>query len=470
MNENQNNGQTTTAELPKSDHDYRISNGDKVSLIGIDIYSSPDLSQKEYGLYIYDGTASRPLGNERYQNLAEALQAERGQIKSEIERGAKVERKEREGAPKTENQTPITRTQKDKPEHSADKPHHQSKDTKQSDRPDNKAPEQEGKKVEDTKPNPEKRQDTRGDSQKPQSENENGINWGTVAESAGSTILEGAGIAAAGAGLVALGAVSAPFLLGAGLAFSIGMGINTFFSRANEAMDSGEEDYFGRAAAAGFSDMVPLVDVVGIGEAATGFNYMTGQEMTQQERSEKLGGVMGGAAMDFAPIAGVLTPKTKKTQQKDFVNDVSKEFKKSFKEADGKDKMTKSINAHKATQNKIEKKYGKDQITNEPELGITHFGLDPNGKVRFNMGAKGDIANTKLNVLVELKSYVKLNERGQIEVNKKVGKEWMTTYTNQIFSLELNAKINRDQLTVVITSNGDKIKYNPNKDRWTKMK
>ena len=314
MDENQNNGQTATPELPKSDHDYRISNGDKVSLIGIDIYSSPDLSQKEYGLYRHDGTASRPLGNERYQSLAEALQAERGQIKSEIERGAKVERKEREGAPKTENKTPITRTQKDKPEYSADKPHHQSKDKKQSDRPDNKAPEQEGKKVEDTKPNPEKRQDTRGDSQKPQSENENGINWGTVAESAGSTILKGAGIAAAGAGLVALGAVSAPFLIGAGLAFSIGMGVNTFFTRANEAMDAGEDDYLGNAAAAGISDMVPLIDVVGIGEAATGFNYMTGQEMTQQERSEKLGGVIGGAAMDFIPVAGVVSSKAKKSK------------------------------------------------------------------------------------------------------------------------------------------------------------
>ncbi len=471
MADNQNSGQTPNTVLPKSDHDYRITHGDVISLIGIEIYSNPlDLSQKEYGLYRHDGISSKPLDNERYKSLGEALQAERSQIKSEIERGAKVERKEREGAHKNDSQTPEARIQKEKPEHSLDKPKPHQKEKNQLERSDDKSHGEEGKKPDTLHSNPEKTPDSRIGTPKPQSEGENGVDWGTVADSAGSTILKGAGIAAAGAGLVALGAVSAPFLLGAGLAFSIGMGVNTFFTRANEAMDAGEEDYVGNALTAGISDMVPLIDIVGIGEAATGFNYMTGQEMSQQERSEKLGGVIGSAAMDFTPIAGTLAPKTKKAKQKDFVNDVSREFKKSFKEANGKDKMAKSNIAHQVTQKKIEKKYGKDQITNEPELGITHFGLDPNGKERFNKGARGDIAHTKLDVLVELKSYVKLNKKGQIEVNKKVGKEWMTTYTNQIKSLELNAKVNRDQLTVVITSNGDKIKYNPNTDKWSKMK
>jgi hypothetical protein len=171
----------------------------------------------------------------------------------------------------------------------------------------------------------------RANQETPQTESRNGVDWRTVAESAGSTILKSAGIAAAGAGLVAFGAVSAPFLVGAGLAFSVGMGINTFFLRANEAMDAGEDDYFGRAAAAGISDMVPVIDVVGIGEAATGFNYMTGQEMTQQERSEKLGGLIGGAAMDFAPTAGArvgLTNPAKEMAEKIKTTYKQSEFKK----------------------------------------------------------------------------------------------------------------------------------------------
>lgn len=468
---------STNGEPPKTDHWYRASKGDDTFIFSIERGTafSNDQNNQDYYLHIHRGPSRfKDEPSSRTSNFGDALSFERNYKISLIEQGYKVDRIDLPGKRETLSQTPTTRTQKEKPEHTHDKQKHDKpkpheKEQKQTERPDNIAPEQEGKKVEDPKPNPEKQPDTRVEAQQPQTEGEKGIDWGTVAESAGSSILKGAGIAAAGAGLVAVGAVSAPFLAGAGLAFSIGMGVNTFFSRANEAMDSGVDDYFGSAASAGVSDMVPFIDVVGIGEAATGFNYMTGEEMTQQERSEKVGGLIGSAAMDFAPIAGLITPKTKKALQKDFVNDVAKEFKKSFKEAPGKDKMTKSNIAHKVTQGKILKKYGKDQVVNEPQLGITHFGLNPDSKPKFNHGARGDIANFKLDIIVELKSYVKLNDKGQIEVNKKIGKEWVTTYTNQIKSLELNAKVNRDQLTVVITSNGDKIKFNPNTNKWSKM-
>jgi hypothetical protein len=84
---------------------------------------------------------------------------------------------------KTENQSPATRTQKEKPEHTDHKPKHHEKEKTQTDRPDNKAPEQEGKKVEDLTPNPEKGQDTRGDSSTPQTED-------TKEEYGGGTFLE----------------------------------------------------------------------------------------------------------------------------------------------------------------------------------------------------------------------------------------------------------------------------------------
>src|SRR6185436_9300328 len=125
----------------------------------------------------------------------------------------------------------------------------------------------------------------------------------------------------------ALGAVSAHFLVGAGLAFSIGMGVNTFFTRANEAMDAGEDDYMGRAITAGISDMIPIIDPVGIGEAVSGYNYMTGQEMSQEERSEKIGSVIGGAVMDIAPAAGARIGATKPAKE------MADKFKKSYNES-----------------------------------------------------------------------------------------------------------------------------------------
>ena len=167
MADNQNNGASPTQDLPKSDHIYKVIQGDNTFGIGIDIYDSPDKSHKEYGLYKLDGF-SRPLDNNRYDSLSEAIKAEVKYI-SNLE-GVTAERKPFEGAPKTGSQTPATRTQREKPEHTDDKPKHQEKGKMQSDRLDNKVPEQEGKKVEEPKPNPEKKPDTRIESSQPQTE------------------------------------------------------------------------------------------------------------------------------------------------------------------------------------------------------------------------------------------------------------------------------------------------------------
>ncbi|RZK26269.1 MAG: hypothetical protein EOO43_03315 [Flavobacterium sp.] len=77
---------------------------------------------------------------------------------------------------KVESKTPTSRVQRDKPEYTDDKPKQLESEKKRSDRPDNKAPETEGKRANDFSTNPEKIPEERGGSNKPQTEESSLLN------------------------------------------------------------------------------------------------------------------------------------------------------------------------------------------------------------------------------------------------------------------------------------------------------
>lgn len=281
----------------KTDHWYKASKGDETFLFSIERGTafSNDLKNQDYYLHIYRGpTSSSNDPSSRTSNFGEALSNESKFKTSLIEQGYKIDKIDLSGKPKTDSQTPTTRTQKDKPEHTDDKPKHQEKEKKQTERPDNKAPEQEGKKVEDPKPNPEVSQNGRGNSDKPSGEksnnNDSDFDWGAL----------GIGIAkgAAFVGVAALAGAASPFLL-AGV---IGGGfIYSFMNNVADANRAGAgEGAVGRALLASAPVTSQIISAMELGSESDndnriGFNFITGGDFSKEEWTEKLGGEVAGA-------------------------------------------------------------------------------------------------------------------------------------------------------------------------------
>jgi hypothetical protein len=270
---------------------------------------------------------------------------------------------------------------------------------------------------------------------------------------------------------VAAGFVSTPAVVVFGIVAAIGTGINTFLVRGNEAMDAGEEDWVGRAVTAGVSDMVPVVDPVGWAEVVTGYNYMTGQEMTGHERGQRAGDLTAGAVGDVGGFGAVLGT-TKSVGKKKFLRDTAGEFKDKFgsleKSNPDSPKWEVSTRAHELTQDAMKEKYG-DAIVDEPSMGVSHAGRTE-GKPRYNKGAKSDLWNLDVKANVELKSEVVLSADGELLVPKPVNGKWILTRTDQLESLEIFAKSHPDWSGHVIDSKGHIYTYDAKFGAWFEEK
>lgn len=123
------------------------------------------------------------------------------------------------------------------------------------------------------------------------------ISWGRVAWSAAKTIAIGAAAIVVGAALVAAGIISAPFLIAIGVLTLIGVGLMSFFKRAEEALDEGKTDRTGQAALAAMGD---TVGITGIYEGATGKDAVTDRTLRTTERSDRLGTGIGSVTTILA--------------------------------------------------------------------------------------------------------------------------------------------------------------------------
>jgi hypothetical protein len=123
------------------------------------------------------------------------------------------------------------------------------------------------------------------------------LDWGTVATSAATTAAFGIGTGVLAGAAVAAGVISAPVLLIAGAAILVGMGVNAYLKRADEALQAGQTDFTGRAALAAAGDAVGFSSAY---EGFTGRDAVTGRKFGSQERSEKLGTGIGSVATLFA--------------------------------------------------------------------------------------------------------------------------------------------------------------------------
>ncbi|HSK72861.1 MAG TPA: hypothetical protein VK892_14260 [Pyrinomonadaceae bacterium] len=175
----------------------------------------------------------------------------------------------------------------------------------------------------------------RADKTEPDQErSKEGLDWEIAGKSFGKSLAIGAGMVAIGGVLVAAGVVSVPVLLGVGL----GAGIISLFENANEAKDASAEVSLSKALTKTVSGIVPG-DPVTLLEVGFNYNYMTEQEMTQQERSEKAGSI-GGNLLSGGAAAGVVkgikvNKGNKKNQKSQKENKSPKEVRQGIEESRG---------------------------------------------------------------------------------------------------------------------------------------
>lgn len=128
------------------------------------------------------------------------------------------------------------------------------------------------------------------------------LDAGTVMWEAAKTVATGVGIVAGGAALVGAGVVSAPFVATVGVLAMVGVGMNSFFNRSDEAFKAGQTDPAGAAGLAALGDMVGVTNIV---EGATGKDAVTDRTLGSQERSQRLGtGIGSVGTLILGPKAG----------------------------------------------------------------------------------------------------------------------------------------------------------------------
>jgi RHS repeat-associated protein len=118
------------------------------------------------------------------------------------------------------------------------------------------------------------------------------LDWGTVAWNATKTIGTGVAIVGGSAALVAGGVVSAPFVATVGGLVMVGVAMNSFFKRSDEAFQAGQTDRTGAAALAALGEPFGVTNIV---EGSTGTDAVTDRVLGSQERSERLGTGIGTA-------------------------------------------------------------------------------------------------------------------------------------------------------------------------------
>lgn len=302
----------------------------------------------------------------------------------------------------------------------------------------------------------------------PRQEQNHEFSWALVLEEAAIGLVKAAAIAGAAVGAVALGVVSAPAVAVFGIVASVGMGINTFLVRGMEAMDTDQDDWVGRAVTAGISDMVPVVDPVGWGEAITGFDYMTGQEMTGAQQSQKLGTMISGTVGDMAGVGAVAGGLKTEKQKMRFVWETSDEFSDRFKSLEKSNpdasRFEVSTAAHELTQTALIEKHGPNVI-DEPSVRMGHTGLVEGAKPIFHEGARADVWNKDLKCSIECKATVELRN-GEMLVPKPVDGVWSWERTLQIQSQELFVHSNPDWTAHIVDSRGRVFTYDPKRLRW----
>jgi RHS repeat-associated protein len=116
------------------------------------------------------------------------------------------------------------------------------------------------------------------------------LDAGTVVWEATKTVAMGVGIVAGGAALVGAGVASAPFVATVGVLAMVGVGMNSFFNRSDEAFKAGQTDPAGAAGLAALGDMVGVTNIV---EGYTGKDAVTDRTLGSQERSQRLGTGIG---------------------------------------------------------------------------------------------------------------------------------------------------------------------------------
>ncbi len=119
------------------------------------------------------------------------------------------------------------------------------------------------------------------------------LDWLVFADELVSTALLGAAMAIAAGFGIAAGIISAPFVVVAGgLMLAIG-GTQSFFDRANLALDLSLKDFSGRAALAAAGDPIGITPLV---EGIRGYDVVTGLRLDSYERSRRLGRGAGALA------------------------------------------------------------------------------------------------------------------------------------------------------------------------------
>ncbi|MDO7174040.1 SpvB/TcaC N-terminal domain-containing protein [Mariniflexile sp. AS56] len=130
----------------------------------------------------------------------------------------------------------------------------------------------------------------------------NELDWFEVTRSFLDTFINGALLIMATFALIAVEAITLPFVLVVGLIALVGVGIFSFFSRSNEAEELGMENYESSAALAAIGDPFGVTNII---EGATGRDAVTNRALTTEDRSNRLGSGLGGVALFGAakPIA-----------------------------------------------------------------------------------------------------------------------------------------------------------------------
>ncbi|MGK9264495.1 hypothetical protein KXS15_26640 [Sinorhizobium meliloti] len=130
----------------------------------------------------------------------------------------------------------------------------------------------------------------------------NDLDAGTVVWEATKTVATGAAVVAGGAALVGAGIASAPFVATVGVLVMVGVGMNSFFNRSEEAFKAGQTDPAGAAGLAALGDTIGITNIV---EGATGKDAVTDRTLGSQERSQRLGtGIGSVGTLMLGPKAG----------------------------------------------------------------------------------------------------------------------------------------------------------------------
>jgi hypothetical protein len=270
------------------------------------------------------------------------------------------------------------------------------------------------------------------------------------------------------------GVLAAPVVAGLAVGASVVFGLRSFFDRASEGLDAGTEDWFGRAVVSGASGAVPGLDVVQMLEAAYGSNYMTGEELTPQQRAEMVGGMAGSGAM--AGVARGLSRGRTAAPDSDGpggrgVGDFLEEVADTFADALAREKARRpkasvgeqSTRAHEETQAILVKRHG-DAVGVEQPLGVTHPGVKPaapGADLPWHEGARGDVHHNGLKALVEMKATAWVKDGGLQTPFKR---------PDQTLSLEIFADSNPGWSVHVVDGKGRIFSYFPGWDIWIRMR